>query len=51
MFILTYGQNYYMSDAFYHLGFYNKSLDYIHDVIEKSDYVSLIDDGFHGQVL
>ena len=39
--------NYYMSDAFYHLGFYNKSLDYIHDVIEKSDYVSLIDDGFH----
>ena len=39
--------NYYMSDAFYDLGFYNKSLDYIHDVIEKSDYVSLIDDGFH----
>jgi tetratricopeptide (TPR) repeat protein len=40
---------FYMSDAFYNLGFYNKSLDYIDNVIEKNDYVSHIDDGFHGQ--
>ena len=40
---------FYMSDAFYNLDFYNKSLDYIDNVIEKSDYVSHIDNGFHGQ--